>query len=369
MHIIYISFLFLKFTRVSTRVSKMKKDPVTQQDIARKLKVSRITVSKALRNHPDISEAMKERVRKASIKMGYSPNLIAARLSMRKTFTIGVIIPDLENSFFAYLTDTIIDSANERDYNIILTVSRENAVIEKKNITNLIGMRVDGLLVCLSQQTTDPEIFNYAAKMGIPLVFFDRAFRDIGFSYVVFDDRNGTRTALDTVIGDGFREIAHFAGYANTSIGRDRRDAFRQSLRKHCIEIKKEWIIEGGYEINDGYNAFRNILNSGKLPEIILTVNDRVALGAYKAAAEAGLLIPDDIGIIGYGFSETAELFNPVLSIINQDPRNMGRIAAGMLMDEIEGNSEKKGRVLIGEEFLWNGSVRRKSPPAEPVGK
>jgi len=166
----------------------MKTGPVTQEDIAKKLNVSRITVSKALRNHPDISIEMKEKVKKAVEEMGYSPNLIAKQLSLKKTFTIGIVIPDLENSFFAYLIDSIIDTATERDYHIILTVSREKQEIEKQNILNLISMRVDGLLVCVSQLTTSPDVFKYVKKIGIPLVFFDRAIKNIGFSYLVFDD-------------------------------------------------------------------------------------------------------------------------------------------------------------------------------------
>lgn len=338
----------------------MKKGLVTQEDIARKLKVSRITVSKALRGHPDISAEMKKKVKEISEQMGYSPNLIAARLSMRKTYTIGVVVPDLENSFFSYLTDSIIDSAGERDYNIILTVSREREDTEKKNITNLIGMRVDGLLVCLSQQTTDPAIFHYAGKMNIPLVFFDRAFMDIGFSYVIFDDKKGTREALTQVIENGYRDIAHFAGYSATSIGKERRDSYKKTLKSKGIPVNSNWIIEGGYEIEDGYKAFEKLKASGKMPELILAVNDRVALGAYRAAGKSGMRIPDDIGIIGYGFSETAQFVSPALSIINQDPRHMGRIAANLLIDEImERNGSSGSKILVGEDFQWNASVKR----------
>ena len=158
----------------------MKNNPITQQDIADSLNVSRITVSKALRDHPDISVEMKEKVRKAVEELGYSPNLIAKQLTLRKTYTLGIVIPDLENSFFAYLVDSIIDASTERDYHIILTVSREKEEHERNNIRNLIGMRVDGLLVCVSQKTSDYKIFEHVRKMKIPLVFFDRAIKGFG---------------------------------------------------------------------------------------------------------------------------------------------------------------------------------------------
>ena len=340
----------------------MKKEPVTQQDIADRLNVSRITISKALRDHPDISSEMKGKVRKAVEEMGYSPNLIAKQLTLRKTFTLGIVVPDLENSFFSYLTDSIIDAATERNYHIILTVSREKEENEYRNIRNLIGMRVDGLLVCVSQFTTNTEIFEYAGRMNIPLVFFDRAMKGIGFSYVAFNDKSGTTDAINQLTTAGYSKIAHFSGYSNISIGADRCNGYKEALVNNGIAVRDEWIIEGGYEIEDGYRAFEQLYSTGNLPEIILAVNDRVALGAYKAIRKAGLKIPDDIGIIGYGFSETAQLFSPTLSIINQDPRKMGRIAANLLINEIQGDSGATvAEVLIEEDFQWNTSVLKRS--------
>ena len=289
----------------------MKKGQVTQLEIAKKLNVSRVTVSKALRDHPDISEEMKKRVNNLVKKMGYVPNLIARQLNSRKTHTIGIVVPDLENSFFAYVVDSMIDYATEHDYRAILTVSRESEKVEKHNIENLIGMRVDGLLVCISQETKDKTIFSQIKRMKIPLVFFDRVIRESSFSGVVFDDRKGAVSALDKVIYEGYKKIAHFAGYSNINIGMERLEGYKVSLKKHRIPLKKEWIIEGGYELKDGYESFNKLIKQGSLPEIIFTVNDRVALGAYLAAREAGLKIPADIGIMGFGFRETTDIFNP----------------------------------------------------------
>jgi LacI family transcriptional regulator len=339
----------------------MKTNHITQQDIADRLNVSRITVSKSLRDHPDISAGMKEKVKKAVEELGDSPNLIAKQLTLQKTFTLGIVIPDLENSFFSYMVDSIIDASTERNYHIILTVSREKEEHEKNNIMNLIGMRVDGLLVCVSQHTSDFKIFEYARKMKIPLVFFDRAIKGLGFSSVAFEDNAGALQALNQLISRGYINIAHFAGYSGTSIGRERCNGYREALVNNGIPIHEKWIIEGGYEIEDGIRAFEKLRETGKLPELIIAVNDRVALGAYKAIRKTGLKIPDDIGILGYGFSETAHLFSPTLSIINQDPRKMGRIAANLLIDEIQGISSKPpSEILIEEDFQWNTSILKR---------
>jgi LacI family transcriptional regulator len=334
---------------------------VRQSDIAKQLNVSRVTVSKALRDHPDISQAMKKKIGIAARKMGYVPNLIARQLNSRRTFTIGIVVPDLENSFFSYTVDSMIDYATEHNYYAILTVSREKEKIEKQNIENLIGMRVDGLLVCLSQETTDKHVFNTVGKMKIPLVFFDRAFENMKFSSVVFNDKIGAVNILNKIINEGYTKIAHFAGFSATNIGKERYNGFLEALAKNKISLNKDWIIEGGFELKDGYDSFKKLNSLGNLPEVVFAVNDRVALGAYKAAKEAGLNIPDDIGIFGYGFNEITDFFDPQLTVINQDPRKMGMEAIKLLIDEIE-NKTKGGqsKIFIEEEFLWRKSVKRK---------
>jgi LacI family transcriptional regulator len=332
---------------------------IRQSDIARELNISRVTVSKALRGHPDISKAMKKKISETAAKMGYVPNLIARQLNSRRTFTIGIVVPDLENSFFSYVVDSMIDYATEHNYYVILTVSREKERIEKQNIENLIGMRVDGLLVCLSQETTDRHVFNVVQKMKIPLVFFDRAFENLGFSRVIFNDKPGAVNSLNRIIFKGYTKIASFAGYSTTNIGKQRHEGYIQALTQNKIPVKKEWIIEGGFELKDGYEAFKKLNSSGNLPEIIFTVNDRVALGAYKAVKEAGLRIPEDIGIIGFGFYEITDFFDPQLTLINQDPRKMGYEAIGLLINEIEeGTKSNHTEILIDEEFLWRKSVK-----------
>jgi LacI family transcriptional regulator len=333
----------------------------TQTEIARKLNVTRITVSKALRNHPDISSEMKKKVLEVADELGYVPNLIAQNLTSKRTLTLGVVIPDLENSFFAYATDSIIDAASDKNYNVFVTVSRENQESEKRNIEKLIGMRVDGLLVCVSQQTSNPKIFDRIKKLNIPLVFFDRQFEGLNFSSITFNDRNGASLALNNIIEKGYTKIAHIAGYSNVSIGKERCQGYKQALNNRGIEVNPEWIIEGGFEVIDGYNAFMKLYHSKNMPEIIFAVNDRAALGVYRAAKEVGIRIPEDIGITAFGFFEIAQTFTPSLSIINQNPRKLGIAATNLLIEELDNkNTDKKNVITIEEEFLWNDSILQK---------
>lgn len=351
------------FTEYTDEVSQDYSNMVNirQSDIARKLNVSRVTVSKALRDHPDISQEMKEKVLKSAKKMGYVPNLIATQLNTRKTFTIGIVVPDLENSFFAFVVDSMIDFATEKKYHVILTVSREKEAIEQQNIENLIGMRVDGLLVCLSQETKDRDIFSRVKKMNIPMVFFDRAFEKMGFPAVVFDDKAGALDALDHIIGSGYTRIAHFAGYSSVNIGKQRTKGYKAALRKHRLPVRREWILEGGFELKDGYDSFMRLFHQGELPEIVFTVNDRVALGVYKAASECGIKIPSEMGIFGYGFFETTDMFQPPLTVINQNPRKMGQQAITLLFEMVDKKVHgKPADLIIEEEFLWKKSILTK---------
>ncbi len=331
-----------------------------QSDIAKKLNISRVTVSKALRDHPDISRSMKIKVKETAADMGYIPNLIAKQLNSRKTFTIGVVIPDLENSFFAYVADSIIDCATEKGYRVILTVSREKESVEKENIENLIGMRVDGLLICISQETRNTEVFSQIKRMNIPLVFFDRIIRDNDFSSVVFNDKEGAIEALTQIITSGYRKIAHFSGYSGISIGKERLNGYKTALKKHNIPLKKEWIIEGGFEISDGRNAMRKLISQGEMPEVILAVNDRVAMGAFLEAKKTGLRIPSDVCFIYYGFSETNNISSPSMSVINQDPRKLGIRSAQILLDLIRKKTNSKPvREILDEQIIWNKSKKK----------
>jgi LacI family transcriptional regulator len=222
-------------------------------------------------------------------------------------------------------------------------------------------MRVDGLLVCVSQRTSDPHVFEELKKKKMPVVFFDRQMEGTDCRSVTFNDEIGAVDALDHIIGNGYSRIGHFAGYSNVSIGRKRCEGYRSAMKKNGLEIDPAWILAAGFEIQDGYDSFMKLYQTKNIPEVILTVNDRVALGVYKAAKEVGMEIPKDIGIVGFGFSETAQMFSPTLSIIHQDPRRLGTAALEVLIEEMQNTKQDRPRnVLIEEKFIWNNSIIKK---------
>jgi LacI family transcriptional regulator len=254
----------------------------------------------------------------------------------------------------------MIDAASEKGFSVYVTVSREKSENEFLNIQNLLGMRVDGILACISQNTTDLKIYEQVKKIGIPFVFFDRELEEIDFSSVVFNDRNTTEFVINKIIEEGYTKIAHFAGYQEINIGKERCLGYKNALKKNNLKINDKWILEGGFEVVDGVSSFMKLYNENNLPEVILAVNDRVALGIYQAAKKVGVNIPEDIGIVAFGFKETAETFTPTLSIIHQDPRKIGKLAMNILLEEI-GNKKSliKQNIKIDEEFYWNDSLKK----------
>jgi LacI family transcriptional regulator len=332
---------------------------IRQIDIARKVGISRIAVSKALRDHPDISTQMKAKVRKVADELGYIPNLTARNLQAQKTFTIGVVVPDISNSFFSFAIHGIMDAAAKHDYQIILSASRENAAVEKKNIMTFLAMRVDGLLVAVSKDTSNMDIFEKVKKTGTPLVFFDRSMPDAGFSSVGIDDYESARTLINYLIQNGHSKIAHLAGNYTTDIGRARFQGFQDAMHSAGIGIENEWIVECGFSRSGGYDGAKKILAASKLPEVIFAVNDRTAQGAYKAIREAGLSIPKDIGIVAFGHSEFADLLYPPLTIIDSPPNLLGQQALQLLLTEIDDLQQSKQKIVLDTKLTINESVKQ----------
>ncbi|WP_243664366.1 LacI family DNA-binding transcriptional regulator [Rhodothermus marinus] len=187
----------------------MAKKRVRLADIAERLNLSKVSVSKALRDHPDISKETRELVKKTAAEMGYLPNLLARSLSSRRSYTLGVVVPKIAHAFMATVVDAIQETATQRGYGIVLAVSQERADLERQHIERLLAMRVDGLLVSVSQQELISKCTSGCGRWACRSCFFDRAIEGLGFSSVIVDDREGAYRAIEYVIRKGYRKIAH----------------------------------------------------------------------------------------------------------------------------------------------------------------
>lgn len=327
--------------------------PIQQKDLANKLGVSTMTVSKALRDHADISLKMKKRVKSLAEELGYRPNYVARNLSVKKTFTIGIVMPKIAHSFYSLVLDGIYKAAKQNGYQVILTVSRESAQTEEENIQNLLAMRVDGLLVSVSQTTKSPHIYKTVRDLGVPLVFFDRALEGFECSSVSVDDREGAVLAVEHAIKLGYTKIAHFAGYSNVDISKNRCAGYLDALKKHGIPIDDGLIVECGFGEQAGYQGFMQLYKANKLPEVIFTVSDSVAMGVYQAAKETNIKIPGKICVIGFTDIKVASILSPALTTVHEPAEVMGKKAVELLVEEMASSEPiKKRRHIIKTELM-----------------
>ena len=312
-----------------------KRFQVKLSDIAKKLHVSSVTVSKALRGHPDISAETSKRVKETAKELGYVPNFMARNLSSRHSKTIGVIVPKIVHFFFSSVIESIYDAAFENGYEIILTVSQENPERETLHIQTLLSMRVDGLIISVTENTIDLSIFDTVRRLGMPTTFIDRIVPFKDMNSIVNDDYSGAFAATEQAIKVGYTKLGHIGGFQHTNIGRDRLKGFKDALRKYHVPVYREKILLGGFGEIDGYKSFMKLYSSGNLPEFILAVSFPVALGIYRAAQELGLQIPRDFDIITFGNSSFNQYMSPKLTFVEQPSSAMGRAAVELTIENI----------------------------------
>lgn len=324
----------------------MKSSSLTLNDIAKKLSVSAVTISKALRNHPDISPETKKMVIETADQMGYTPNYMARNLSSKKTNTIGLIVPKIAHFFFGSIIESIYNIAFEENYEIILMVSQENKERERKHIETLLAMKVDGIIISITQETTNYSIFEKVFKNEVPIVFIDRIPQIKNINKVFVDDRGGSFKAVEHAIKLGYTKIAHFAGYDEVNIGSQRYLGFEEAMNEYQIPINPNWIFKGGFGEKYGYESFLKLFKMKNLPELIFTVTYPVALGIYRAVNELGLNIPKDIDLICFGDGSEQKYLSPPLSCIDQPTDLLAEHSMQILLDNINSTEKPENKAI-----------------------
>ncbi|MBI1938342.1 MAG: LacI family DNA-binding transcriptional regulator [Ignavibacteriales bacterium] len=325
----------------------------TLHDIAKKLKVSTSTVSRALSNHPDISKETKEKVKALAEKLNYTPNPIAQSLKKNKTSTIGVLVPEIKHDFFSSAISGIEEAAYHSGYTIIVCQSNESYEREVINTNALMNHRVAGMIVSISQQTTTGEHFKKLIDRNIPLVFFDRVCEDVDANKVIIDDEKSAYIAVQHLIEKGYKKIAHFAGPKDLSICKKRLRGYKEALLENNLPFREEYVLHGGMHETDGYNSMDTLLKKNIVPDAVFCVNDPVAIGAYQRIKEAGLKIPDDIGIVGFSNNKITTLVEPQITTVNQPSFEMGKKSAEILIEMIDNPDKiKEPQTIIVETNL-----------------
>ena len=316
-----------------------KKNP-TLKDLAVKLGLSISTVSRALRQHPSLSLETIKRTKQLAEEMGYFPDGVARSLQQKKTKTIGVIVPEIRHFFFSSAIDGIEDATYKEGYTILIAKSNEDFDREIINTNSMISNRVDGLLVSIAQSTNSGKHFEQVVSRGIPLVFFDRVLNDINVHKVVLDDFTGAYEAVAHLVASGYRRIAHLAGPKNINITRERLAGYQQALTDQGMRVEEGLIQYCDLNESSGKLGAAKLLDLSERPDAICAVNDPVAIGAFEQIKDAGLRIPQDIGLTGFSNNPSSTIISPKLTTVDQFPREMGHLAARILLQEIMGSEE-----------------------------
>jgi len=327
---------------------------VTLKEIAKELGISAMTVSRALNNKANVAEKTRKRVIEMARKMGYKPNYIAKSLVLNKTFTIGVVVPEITHSFFTEVIRGIEEVVSQSGYQLILTHSAEDWRRERKAIYTLEAKRVDGILISIAQTVTDYDLYRQLVRSDLPLVFFDRCVFGIGASCVSIDNELSARQVTQHLIQHGYKKIAHLSGPQKVSIGKFRLQGFQKALRESGIPIDPKWIVECGFHEEGGYIGMRQLLKlpAHERPRAVVAVSNPVAFGAIQAILEAGLRIPEDVALVGFSDDVLAPLMPVPLTTVRQPVYEMGRRAAQKLIDIIEGRSTDVEEIVVKADLV-----------------
>jgi DNA-binding LacI/PurR family transcriptional regulator len=312
----------------------------TIKDIAKELSISASTVSRALRDHPDISKQTKERVLETAERLDYFPDSLAQGLKSRRTNTIGIIVPEIKHHFFSSAISGIEDVTYNAGFTILVCQSNESVEREIVNLKALVSNRIAGLLVSVSQTTKDLSHFDILKRRGIPVVFFDRVVDDVNQSKVIVDDYNGAYEIVTHLIQRGYKRIAHLSGPTNISIGKNRLEGYKNALIDHGHPIENNLILEGGFRQVDGETAALKLLDRPNRPDAIFAVNDPVAIGAFSVIKKRRIVIPYEIALVGFSNNPISALIEPSLTTVEQPSHEIGEEAAKMLLEKIKDKTQ-----------------------------
>lgn len=327
------------------------------KDIARDLGISPMAVSKALRNHKDISQETKERVRKRAAELNYRMDWVARSMVTGRTYLVGLVVPDLMQSFFAEIAAALTAALSPAGYHLLISHSSENAADEAANIDLLVSRKVDGLIIASAQRSAA-----FLKSLKTPYVLIDRSVPGLKANYVGTENEDIGFLATRHLIEQGCRRIAHLKGPSlSTASGRMR--GYRRALERHGLAAREDLILEAGHDDASGYQAMQRLLSRKQRPDGVFCFNDPVAVGAMRAILEAGLSIPRDIALIGVANMHSSDMFRVPLSTIDQGTTAIGEQAANLLLASMAAGKPLPPRQVILPPRLIVRSSTRRHPP------
>jgi LacI family transcriptional regulator len=325
------------------------------KDIAAALDLSISTVQSVLRNNPGFKESTRKLVFDKAAELNYRRNWLASSLATSSTHVFGVVVPNLSRSIFPDVLEGIDEVAHTAGYNLLVCNTGENSAREDDEIATLIGRQVDGLIVASAHLRENRGFWKTISKAGVPFVLIDRFFPSVPF--VSSDDERIGWMTTQHLIEQGYKSIAYL-GRQNVITAIYRRRGYVRALRQAGIRIRRNYMLDVMGDI-EGYAAVKQMLQLSPRPDALFAASDSVAIGALRALGHLGIRVPEDFGVIGVGKARYGEDLRVPLSTVDQHPVEIGKTAASILVDLVEGKPGPRKPVLIESKLIVRASSRR----------
>jgi LacI family transcriptional regulator len=323
---------------------------ITLRIVAQKAGVSVNTASRAINNKPDINIETKKLVLKIAKELGYIRNAAAVALRTKKTGTVGVVIEDNRNPFYAEVLNGMEVAAREKNYHIIFANTQRDYKKEEEAINLLLAKRVDGLLIA-PVQDRDDDIKNLI-EANIPFVIVGRDFENIELDAVYNDEVKGGFLATEYLIKKGHKRIALIDGFLYKSPAKGRLEGYKKALKKYGISMDDTLVSVGDIDVKNGYERTKQLFEKELDFTAIFAYNDMMAFGAMQAIREKGLRIPEDIGLVGYDDIPFCSLMNPALTTIRLKKQELGIESVKLLLSHINGNRKKPKKIMLDVDII-----------------
>lgn len=313
----------------------------TLKQIAETLGISITTVSKALKNYPDVSEKTKQSVLDLANNLQYTPNSFAVNLRMKESKTIGLIIPEVVHHFFSSVVNGIIAEAEKNGYLVIILQSNESIELEKKQVELLINKRVDGIILSLSNESNDDLHLKEIVRREIPLVQFDKIAKLIPSSKVIINDQKAAFEATEHLIRKGCKKIAHIRGPVNPQNAIDRFLGYKKALENNNIPFDPKLVYTcKNVTFEEGKEFAEQIIKDHSDVDGIFVITDLVAVGVLAHLNEINIKVPEKIKIIGFSNWFMSQVITPKLSTVDQPSYEMGVQSFKLLLEQMNANKE-----------------------------
>jgi len=337
----------------------MSRKHISLKDLANELGVSISTVSRALKNHPDISKELTKKIKELANLKNYTPNPLAMGLLKQQTKMIGVIVPDLVTHFYSSIISGIEEVAKQHGYYIVIASSNESVEKEIESVENFLKSRVEGFIVCVSRETENYNHFEKLLQNEIPLVFFDRICEPLNVPSVIADGVDAAKKIVHHFYENGCKKIAYISGPEHLNISKNRKDGYLLGLKECGLNFEPQLLVECNLSAEDATRATQQLLNNTELPDAIFGINDSIVFAAMREIKKQGLKIPDDIALVGFTDEFHSTIVEPTLTSISHPTLKMGREAAKLFFQLIEKGSNFKQQIVLETELVVRESSNK----------